>query len=597
MEKIAIIDFGGQYTHLIARRVRNLGVYSEIYQPEDLQLTEEIVGLIFSGGPQSVNTNDAYRIEIDIDNIQIPILGICYGHQILASMLGGTIESGENKEYGFTKIYCENDTVLFSNLDRSQTVWMSHGDHVSRLPDSCRITAYSDSIRIASYESKDKKFFGVQFHPEVTHTNNGLKMLDRFLSICTEKREWKADNYKDTLINQIREEARDRKMVLLLSGGVDSLVALELCIRAVGNENVFSIHVDTGFMRQNESKEIMEYFDKLGFKNIKIINAENLYLKELTGVLEPERKRLIIGKLFVDIANRELTALENEAELMLVQGTIYPDTIESGASEKAAKIKTHHNRVDEIQKLIAEGRVIEPIKELYKDEVRKLGEELRLPPKLINRHPFPGPGLAIRVICSNTSELSKSFIEERESEESLLNRILAEFGLEGKILPIKSVGVQGDFRTYHHPAVVWFQKGIQPQWTQLKIAAAQAINKLKSVNRIVFSLQPVNLQLQKLFLEKPVMDKLREVDAILRQETDHLSEIWQMPVVALPLFQNGMQVFVMRPVCSTDAMTASVYEMNFAEFARLSEMITKIPGAGILFYDVTTKPPGTIEWE
>jgi len=252
MKKIAIIDFGGQYTHLIARRIRNLGVYSEIYHPEELEIKKEIVGIIFSGGPQSVNAEDAYRINIDIEKIQIPILGICYGHQILASMLGGEIESGDSKEYGFTTINCASDSVLFDSLDEKQVVWMSHGDHVSILPDTCKITASSDSIKVASYESYDQKFFGVQFHPEVTHTTHGLKMIDKFISICTNKREWKAENFKDSLIQQIKDEAKGRKLVLLLSGGVDSLVALELCIQAVGNENVFSIHVDTGFMRQNE---------------------------------------------------------------------------------------------------------------------------------------------------------------------------------------------------------------------------------------------------------------------------------------------------------------------------------------------------------
>ncbi len=593
MKKIAIIDFGGQYTHLIARRIRNLGVYSEIYHPEEFTVNDDIIGMIFSGGPQSVNSEDAFRINIEIEKIKIPTLGICYGHQILASMLGGTIESGENKEYGLTNISCKEDAMLFSKLESNQSVWMSHGDHVSILPESCRITASSDSIRIASYESLDKNFFGVQFHPEVTHTSNGLKMLDKFISVCTKNRNWNPQNFKDSLIQQIKDEAKGRKLVLLLSGGVDSLVALELCIQALGNENIYSIHVDTGFMRKNESIEIMEHFCKLGFKNIKIIDAEAQYLQALEDVVEPEAKRLIIGKLFVDIANKELAELEEQEELMLVQGTIYPDTIESGSTDKAAKIKTHHNRVSEIEKLIEEGRIIEPIKELYKDEVRKLGDELGLPQKLVYRHPFPGPGLAIRVICSNTDKPSNDYL----NDNTKLNEILSEFGLAGNILPIKSVGVQGDFRTYHHPAVIWFKDGNETNWEILKTAASKTINKLKSVNRIVFSNQPVELKLDKLYLQKEVLDKLRKVDAFLRQETDHIPDIWQMPVVSLPLYSETGQAFVMRPVCSTDAMTASVYEMDFNEFRRLSDLISKINGAGNLLYDVTTKPPGTIEWE
>lgn len=593
MKKIAIVDFGGQYTHLIARRIRNLGVYSEIYNPEELEITKEIVGIIFSGGPQSVNAEDAYRISIDIKTLRIPILGICYGHQILAAMLGGVIESGENKEYGFTTINCQNDSVLFSDLNKKQTVWMSHGDHVSKLPDSCRITSNSDSIRVASYESKDQKFFGVQFHPEVTHTTNGLKMLDKFIDICIEERDWKAENFKESLVQQVRDEAKGRKLVLMLSGGVDSLVALELCIQAVGNQNVMSIHVDTGFMRKNESKEIMKHFEKLGFENIKVIDAEDMYLKELKDITNPETKRHIIGKLFVDIANKELESLEKQNELMLVQGTIYPDTIESGSSDKSSKIKTHHNRVNEIAKLMEAGRIIEPIKELYKDEVRRLGEELGLPHKLVQRHPFPGPGLAIRVICSDTEKPFDNFKKENEK----LNEFLTEFGLGGTILPIKSVGVQGDFRTYHNPAVVWFKEDVMPDLEHLEKISSKVINKLQHVNRVVFSHKPIDLKLKKLYLKKTIIDKLREIDAVLRQETDHIPEIWQMPVVALPLFQNGKQAFVMRPVCSTDAMTASVYLMDFKEFHKLSQLIQNIKGVGSLLYDVTTKPPGTIEWE
>ncbi|KQC05481.1 MAG: hypothetical protein APR54_08250 [Candidatus Cloacimonas sp. SDB] len=593
MQKIAIIDFGGQYTHLIARRIRNLGVYSEIYHPEEFNIHDEFIGVILSGGPQSVNASDAYRIDLDIDSVKIPVLGICYGHQILAAMLGGIIESSENKEYGCTTISCRNDGLLFAGLDTRQTVWMSHGDHVLKLPDSCRITASSESINIAAFESFDGKFIGLQFHPEVTHTVNGLKMLDKFISLCTKARTWQPANFKETLIQQIRDEVQNRKLVLLLSGGVDSLVALELCIQTVGKENVYSIHVDTGFMRKNESKEIMQHFAELGFENIKIIAAEELYLKELKGVVEPETKRLIIGKLFVEIASKELAELEKESELMLVQGTIYPDTIESGTTEKAAKIKTHHNRVNEIQNLIAAGKVIEPIKELYKDEVRKLGEELGLPHKLVHRHPFPGPGLAIRVICSE----SDRSIDNYDQETNDLNKIINDFGLEGKILPIKSVGVQGDFRTYHHPAVVWFQTGYEPDWDDLRTGISRAINKLQTVNRVVLSNEPVQFKLGKLFLEKPVIDKLREVDAVLRHETDHIPEIWQMPVVALPLFNQDGQAFVMRPVSSTDAMTASVYEMDFAEFYTLSALVKKIDGAGNLLYDITSKPPGTIEWE
>jgi len=594
MQKIAIVDFGGQYTHLIARRIRDLGVYSEIVHPEDFKTSQDIVGIVFSGGPQSVNADDAYRIKFDIAANEIPVLGICYGHQLLAKMVGGEIESGENKEYGFTSLTCDNViSILFNNLKSEQNVWMSHGDHVCKLPQDFKITASSESIKIAAFESK--KYFGFQFHPEVTHTENGMKMLDNFVKLCTNERNWNVKNFKQQLINEIREKVKSRKLVLLLSGGVDSLVALELCIQAIGNENVYSIHIDTGFMRLNESKEILEYFVELGFKNIKIIEAEKQYLKELNCVVDPEKKRIIIGKLFVDIANKELAELSKEEELLLVQGTIYPDTIESGSTDKSAKIKTHHNRVDEIEKLISEGKIIEPIKELYKDEVRKLGEELGLPYKLIHRHPFPGPGLAIRVICSDSSEPK----DEYTKEENFMNEILSEFDMEGKILPVKSVGVQGDFRTYHHPAVVWFKEDARKSWEKINECSSKVINKLKTVNRLIFSLNPVEeLYLEKLFLKKHNLDELRNVDAILRKRTDDIKDIWQMPVVQLPLKdpQNKL-CYVMRPVCSQDAMSADFYEMDFGYLKDIISEVQKIENVGFIFYDITTKPPGTIEWE
>jgi GMP synthase (glutamine-hydrolysing) len=573
MKKIAIVDFGGQYTHLIARRIRDLGVYSEIVHPENFDAIEDIVGIIFSGGPQSVNAEDAFRINLDVHNNNIPILGICYGHQLLAKMVGGEIESGENKEYGFTSIICDNiNSVLLENIESRQKVWMSHGDHVSKLPENFKITASSKSVIIAAYESKDKKYFGFQFHPEVTHTKNGMKMLENFIRLCTNECNWNVKNFKESLINEIKIQAGDKKLILLLSGGVDSLVAFELCIQAVGNENVYSIHVDTGFM-----------------------SAEEQYLKELKGVVKPEQKRMIIGKLFVDIANKELSKLPKDEEWLLVQGTIYPDTIESGSTDKSAKIKTHHNRVDEIEKLLRQGKIIEPIKELYKDEVRKLGEELGLPYKLVHRHPFPGPGLAIRVICSDVTKPQNGYTRE----EKYMNEILSEFGMQGKILPIKSVGVQGDFRTYHHPAVVWFTKDENRSWQKINECSSKVINKLKTINRLILSLIPVEeLHLEKLFLEKHNLDELREVDAILRKKTDTIKDIWQMPVVQLPLRNSEDKLcYVMRPVCSQDAMSADFYEMDFDYLKDIISEVQKSENVGDIFYDITTKPPGTIEWE
>lgn len=595
MDRIAIIDFGGQYTHLIARRIRNLGVYSEIYNPEDFHWVESIKGIIFSGGPQSVNAKDCYRIDFDLKSSTVPVLGICYGHQMVASMLGGTIESGENTEYGFTKIDCLNNSNLFSGLEQEQHVWMSHGDHVASLPDGFRVTAKSDTIKIAAYQSNDGRFYGFQFHPEVTHSVNGQLMLDNFLKQCNVERNWNSTQFKDDLIAEIREKASGKKLILLLSGGVDSMVALQLCISAVGNDDIFSFHVDTGFMRLNESEKLKEHFSEMGFRNIKILNVEDRYLKELHKITDPETKRLIIGRLFVEIADEEMRKLDLDDNWMLVQGTIYPDTIESGDSKKSAKIKTHHNRVGEIENLIKQGKVIEPLKELYKDEVRALGRDLGLPDHLVNRHPFPGPGLAIRVICSDGKNSDEKYLDEN----SLMNEILDEFDLEGMIMPIKSVGVQGDFRTYHHPAVVWFKDGCKMDWSKIREASIKAVNQLKTVNRINFSLRkPSKLKLVSLYLEKPEIDKLRRVDQIMRHRTDGIEAIWQMPVVSLPLQNDeGNQCFVIRPVCSQDAMSADFYEMDFRQLDSIEQEVCQLKEVGNIFYDVTSKPPGTIEWE
>ncbi len=601
MNKIAILDFGGQYTHLIARKVRQLGLYSEIHHAEEFNPNndKDIVGIIFSGGPQSVNKEDAYNIGFNIATIKIPVLGICYGHQLIASLVGGTIESGKNKEYGFTQIECNENSLLFKGINTNQTVWMSHGDYVDSMPDNFIITAESDTVEISAYESKDGKIFGMQFHPEVAHTENGLAMLDNFLSVCTKERNWKAQDYESIIEQRIREEAGDKNLFLLLSGGVDSLVALMLCISAIGKERVYPLHIDTGFMRLNESAEIREHLKKLGFENLKIVNAEDRFLSELRSVVDPEEKRKIIGRLFVELMHEELTKLNVSTEdWILVQGTIYPDTIESGQTKKSSKIKTHHNRVPEIEELIEKGRVIEPLKELYKDEVRKIGKQLNLPENLVERHPFPGPGLAIRIITSDRATLDK----ETYLEAEMLNEKLRSLKLTGKILPVKSVGVQGDYRTYHHPAVVWYDdiEQIEPNWQTLKSSASRLINQLTTINRVIFSYKPIktDFELRKTYLIKEQADLLRKVDNLITEKLFHIKEIWQLPVVSLPLWDNeGNQAFVIRPICSQDAMTADVYEMDFGLLKEIVRELNTIDGVGYLFYDLTTKPPGTIEWE
>jgi GMP synthase (glutamine-hydrolysing) len=594
---VAVVDFGGQYTHLIARRIRNLGLFSRIFAPESFAPDEVpgLVGIILSGGPQSVTEPGSARLPFSPTEAPVPVLGLCYGHQLLAASAGGTVSRDGRREYGLARIACAEGSPLFAGLDREQTVWMSHGDHVERLPEGFRAIASTGSLPVAAFESGDGRLFGLQFHPEVSHTPQGMRILDNFLSRCTADRNWQAAQQESALVERIRAEAGDRPLFLLASGGVDSLVTLALCIRAVGPDRVVSLHVDTGFMRKNESAEVMDHLERLGFRNLHIADASERYFRELAGKVEPEEKRRIIGRLFVEVLQDNLERLGLSDDWMLVQGTIYPDTIESGGTEKAEVIKTHHNRVAEIEAMLRAGRVIEPLDQFYKDEVRELGLALGLPESLVNRHPFPGPGLGIRILCSDGAP-------EPVAEEAAahLAALCERHGLQGRILPVRSVGVQGDSRTYEHPAVIWCPPGTVPDWDRVQACATEASNRIPSVNRAVFSLAPlddVDFTVQALHLEPHAVARLQEVDAVVRRRLEPVAEVWQVPVVMLPLQDAaGNGVYVIRPVTSRDAMTADFYRMPFDDLAALGAETARV-GCGALLIDVTSKPPGTIEWE
>jgi GMP synthase (glutamine-hydrolysing) len=596
---IAVVDFGGQYAHLIARRIRNLGVFTDILAPDDLAASAqgEVVGIVLSGGPDSVLDQPIDEFADTLHRLGLPVLGICFGHQLLAKSFGGQVARGQAREYGLASVTCDPMSHLFRGLDARQRVWMSHGDHVNRLPEGFAITVSSDSLAIAGFEDSARMLFGLQFHPEVTHTENGTAILDNFVSICTDSRPWTFANIEQEIVRDIRQKAGNDKLFLLVSGGVDSLVSLELCIKAVGNERVHSLHVDTGFMRENESAEVMSYLKDLGYANLCIIDASDMFFAALEGVVDPEEKRRIIGRLFVQVVERHIEEFGLASGWMLVQGTIYPDRIESGATQKADRIKTHHNRVEEIERLLRQGRVVEPIAELYKNEVRELGTKLGSPAHLVNRRPFPGPGLAVRLIGSESEESPHGF----DSEDEQLGAIARAFGLESAVLPVRSVGVQGDARTYHHPAVVWTRSSGEPEWPILKHCALQVVNTLQTINRVVFSPREFDKNsvfLRRSYLNRESIARLRLVNTIVEEVVLDIDEIWQIPVVSLPLHDSeGKQVFVIRPVCSTDAMTADIFEMQPALLQEVICRATTIPGVGHLLYDITTKPPATIEWE
>ena len=598
LDHVAVLDFGGQYAHLIANRVRALGVYCVVMAPEDFRAGSDApAGLILSGGPQSVTDEHVRLMRARLAGYGNPILGICFGHQLLAKLHGGRLVHGRERQYGPTPIRCDPAAELFLGLPTEQTVWMSHGDHVAELPPRFRATAAAPNCAVAAFEADLQPIFGVQFHPEVVHTPHGNAILKNFLATCRIRTPWAPEGMRRRVVEQTRAAAGDATLFLLVSGGVDSLVALQVCIEAVGPDRVRSLHVDTGLMRLGESDDILKFLAAEGFRNIEIERAEARFLRELAGVSDPEQKRAIIGRLFVEVLRDKLRTLDLGDNWKLVQGTIYPDTIESGGTKNAAKIKTHHNRVPEIQAMIDRGLVVEPLRDLYKDEVRLLGRELGLPQPLLDRHPFPGPGLGIRLLCHDGSAAAPTEF----ADSSRLEAELAQAGLRGRILPVKSVGVQGDERSYRHPTVVWSPDGRWPAWPELNALANRLVNEWADINRVVIALDDLSrteFALRETFVDRAGLDRLREVDARLQRRLAGIPEIWQAPVIALPLFDAaGNQAFVLRPVCSRDAMTADVYPIDFGLLAELACETRAVPGAGALFYDVTTKPPGTIEWE
>lgn len=594
MEKIAVVDFGGQYTHLIARRIRQLGVYSEVV-PAHVK-PEELVGykgIILSGGPSSVYEPGAPQCELGIFALGLPVLGLCYGHQLMAKTLGGEVKRGLVHEFGPAALRAEAGHALFRDISAESIVWMSHGDEVSSPAPGFRNIGSTSDCAQAAVGDDARKFYGMQFHPEVTHSLEGQTMLRNFLSICGCAFDWNMDHYVQTIQEQLSKQCAGKKVFLLVSGGVDSTVAFELLNRALGPDRVLGLHIDNGLMRKDESAEVLAFMHAQGFDNLKIADATDRFLDNLLGLTEPEAKRKVIGETFLHVKDVAIAELNlDPTEWMLAQGTIYPDTIESGGTAHAAVIKTHHNRVQGILDLMAQGMVVEPLAELYKDEVRELGRRLGIPDPLLDRHPFPGPGLGVRLLCSNGDGEPAS-----EKDSAAIAPILAAAGLTGEILPIKSVGVQGDARTYAHPGLI---RGTR-EWKLADETATVVLNRVRAVNRIVLETHAAEGAYTPipLYCESDSLNLLREADALctgaLKRENLYAA-VWQMPVVLLPLTKGGGPVFVLRPVSSSEAMTARFAELPFALLDALWKELRAL-GAGALLYDVTHKPPGTIEWE
>lgn len=511
-DTILVLDFGGQYCHLIGRRIRENGVYSEIVahdiKPEEIALLKEkfnVKGLILSGGPASVYETRAPKIKKEILDLGLPILGLCYGHQLIAQIVGGKVEKAENREYGVSYVTVDKPVGVLKEMEWKEKVWMSHGDTVFALPSEFEVLAHTENCPVAAFRHKEKPIYGLQWHPEVVHTEKGMQMLRNFIfEVCKCKANWRMEDQIEKMVNEIKAEVNEGRAIIALSGGIDSSVATALAAKAVGDK-LTAVFVDHGFMREGEPEFVKEIFGKFKI-NLLIVDAQERFLARLKGVIDPEKKRKIIGEEFIRVFEE---IAEKTGADYLIQGTIYPDRIESGFRKFSDKIKTHHN-VAGLPTKMKFKKIVEPLRDLYKDEVRRVANILGLPKEIVFRQPFPGPGLAVRVIGELTKEkvriakrADKIVVEEIE-KSGLTENLWQYFAV---LTNTKATGVKGDARAYGH-------------------------------------------------------------------------------VVAL------------RIVESREAMTASFAKIPYEVLERISTRITnEIPEVTRVVYDITHKPPATIEWE
>ncbi len=497
MDKIIVYDFGGQYCHLISRRLRDLAINVEIIGDEKkfekTLNTEKIKGVVLSGGACSVYEKNAPKISSNFLKKQIPTLGICYGHQLIAHLLGGKVSAGNSGEYGLTKLRITNLGKIFSKISSSQLVWMNHRDVVTRLPRGFEILAETENSKIAAYQNPKMKIFGVQFHPEVTHTRRGRKILENFVfEVCHLKKERQRITLIDEIIAEAKETFGQEKAIIGLSGGIDSSVAAILVSKAIG-KNLTAVYVDTGLMRFGEQDYIKKIFKNFDL-NLKIIQAGPIFFQALKGVTSPESKRKIIGKIFIAIFQK---AAKETGATFLVQGTIYPDRIESGLTKNSSNIKSHHN-VGGLPKNL-KLKIYEPLRELYKDEVRAIARKINLPKEITTRQVFPGPGLAVRIVGEVTKEKAEivrgagHIIEEELKRTNYWQKIWMSFAV---LLPIKSVGIQGDERSYKYPIVIRIiesEDAMTANFSKIPYGILERIstritNEIKDINRVVYDI-------------------------------------------------------------------------------------------------------------
>jgi GMP synthase (glutamine-hydrolysing) len=603
-DAIAVVDFGGQYAHLIATKIRRHGVLAEIRQPDDpIEAFEPYRGIVLSGSPSLSSHGEDSEYTKAIYDLPVPILGFCFGHQEIAKHYGGRVEHG-GRQWGRAALHLTGPHPLFAGQPLVQPVWMSHYDSVVAVGEDFVELGWSRSAdgapdhRFAAIGSDRLRRYGFQFHPEVDDTIHGDAMIANFvLTICGCRPTWSMDAWLQDELEVLRRRVADGSVFLLASGGVDSTVAAALLGRALGPDRLHLLHIDNGLMRKDESAQVLALFAELGLDaHLHFVDASDTFLDALAGAVEPERKRRVIGDTFVRVFQEQARALGIEGHL-LGQGTIYPDTIETGGTKRSDTIKTHHNRVPIIEQMIAEGKVVEPLAELYKVEVRELGEKLGIPHAMVWRHPFPGPGLGVRLLCSDGVPDRSNFGEIEPALATHARR----FGLEALLLPIRSVGVKADLRAYEHPVLL--SGDADPE--VLVEATAVITAEVPHVNRCIWNLGPGVPRAARPVragVTRERLDVLREADAIVMEGLRRhglYDAIWQCPTVLVPLDldESGGELVIVRPVRSRRAMTAQAVVLPGALLDELRRDVLALPGVTGLALDVTSKPPGTIEWE
>ena len=608
-ERIAILDCGGQYTKVIDRRVRELSVRSEIFPlgvpAADL---EDFGGIILSGGPASVWSDERPDYDRALLDLPVPFLGICYGMHLINEHFGGRVRSIDSREYGETEVSVDPSCLLFAGLDRRQTVLMSHGDSVEALADGFSVCARSRDV-VAAIRNDRRRIYGVQFHPEVDLTVHGRSMLESFLrKVCGLEGTYRMEDRIQASVDMIRSRVGNETVLVLVSGGVDSAVTAALLLRALDPGQVIAIHVDHGLMRKGESDAICRNLHRLGLERLVRIDAWERFhgervqdgertLPPLAEAADPEEKRLIIGNMFVRVVEKAAADLNLDFDrVFLAQGTLRPDLIESGNPEVsgyAHRIKTHHNDVDLIRQARARGRVIETNWDWHKDEVRDVARRLGIDEAIASRQPFPGPGLAIRCLC--TREAPPAALEEVPR----LGHLLQGTGYRGTIVPLKTVGVQGDNRSYRHLALL---EGEQPDWKALAELGGLIPNRLAGVNRVGYVLRgstegavafPALITLARL-------DALREIDELVREVLDR-PPISQVFAVLFPFGAGGRSAAAIRAVITNDYMTGRPawpgQDLGAGVLEDLADQIMAGAEVSLVAYDVTGKPPATVEWE